>query len=263
MPAPVPLDWYDTPLYYDIIFDADTPTEADFLESLFARHAKTRGRSVLELACGSGRLLKSLAERGWSPAGFDLNPSMLAFARERLDAAGLDAMLWQDRMESFRIPRKRYFALVHCLVSTFKYLLDEAGALACLARVAEVMKPGGIFVLGIHLSDPLRKTPSHERWVASRDGIEVTCNTRTWPAPHGTRREPMRSRLRVTLTNGEIHEQETNWEVRSYTAAQLKRLLRKSGAFTVLACHDFRHDPEETRHFDDEYSDLVLVLGRA
>jgi hypothetical protein len=42
----------------------------------------------------------------------------------------------------------------------------------------------------------------------------------------------------------------------------LKGLLRKCGAFEVLACHDFRHDPEETRRFDDEYSDLVLVLGK-
>jgi SAM-dependent methyltransferase len=262
MPAPVPLDWYDTPLYYDIIFDADTATETAFLEAVFASHARTRGKAVLELACGSGRLLKSLAERSWTVSGFDLNPAMLAFARERLDEAGLAARLWQDRMESFRVPGKRRFDLVHCLVSTFKYLLDEADALACLDRVADVLKPGGLFVLGVHLSDPGQTKPSHERWVASRDGIEVVCNTRTWPARPGTRLEPMRSRLRVTLTNGETHEQETNWEVRSYTAGQLKGLLQKAGAFHVLACHDFRHDPGETRRFDDEYSDLVLVLGK-
>lgn len=262
MPAPVPLDWYDTPLYYDIIFDADTPTEAAFLEAVFARHARTRGKAVLELACGSGRLLKALGERGWKPSGFDLNPAMLAFARERLDEAGLAARLWQDRMESFHTPGNRRFDLVHCLVSTFKYLLTEADALACLGRVAAALKPGGLFVLGVHLSDPDRTQPSHERWVASREGIEVVCNTRTWPSRPGTRLEPMRSRLRVTLANGEIHEQETNWEVRSYTATRLKGLLRKSGAFDVLACHDFRHDPEETRRFDDEYSDLVLVLGK-
>jgi SAM-dependent methyltransferase len=262
MPAPVPIDWYDTPLYYDIIFDADTATEAAFLETVHARHAKTKGKSVLELACGSGRLLKALGERGWKTSGFDLNPAMLAFARDRLDTAGLDGWVWQDRMESFRVPGNRRFDLVHCLVSTFKYLLTEADALACLGRVAAVLKPGGLFVLGVHLSDPGQTRPSHERWVASRDGVEVVCNTRTWPARPGTRLEPMRSRLRVTLPGGEIHEQETNWEVRSYTAARLKGLLRKCGAFDVLACHDFRHDPEETRQLDDEYSDLVLVLGK-
>ena len=165
-------------------------------------------------------------------------------------------------MESFLVPRRRKFDLIHCLVSTFKYLLSEDDALACLERVASSLKPGGIFVLGLHLTDPANLRPSHERWVAARDGVEVVCNTRTWPPHPGSRLELMRSRLRVTLPDGQLHEQETRWEVRSYTASQLKRLLKKVSSLTLLACHDFRHDPEETRRLDDEYSDLVLVLGR-
>ncbi len=262
MPAPVQIHWYDTPLYYDIVFDTDTAKEADFLEALCRRHGRGRGRSVLELACGSGRLLREMAVRGWKVDGFDLNPAMLDFARERLDQAGLRARIWRDRMESFRLPGRARYDLAHCLVSTFKYLLREEDALACLDRVAAVLKPGGLFVLGLHLTDPARRTPTHERWTASRDGIDVVCNTRTWPQRPGQRFEPIRSRLRITLPDGETREQETRWESRTYTAAQLKRLLRKSGAFTVLACHDFHHDVEIVRRFDDEYADLVLVLGR-
>jgi SAM-dependent methyltransferase len=262
MARPEQIDWYDTPLHYDIVFDADTTHEADFLEAMRRRHGKTRGRSVLELASGSGRLVRELSARGWRVSGFDLNPTMLQFARERLDREGLSAELWQDRMESFRHPRGRRHDLAHCLVSTFKYLLNEDDALACLRRTAASLKPGGLFVLGLHLTDPANGRPLHERWVAGRDGVEVVCNTRTWPPQPGTRLEPMRSRLRVTLPDGRVRRQETRWEVRSYTAAQLRRLLRKAGGFAVLACHDFRHDPEETRRLDDEYADLVLVLGR-
>jgi SAM-dependent methyltransferase len=262
MPAPVRRDWYDTPLFYDIIFDADTVKEADFLEAVARLHGKTRGKAVLELACGSGRLIKELASRHWEAAGFDLNPEMLAFARQRLASSGIEALLWQDRMESFRVPRRRRFDLVHCLVSTFKYLLTEEDALGCLQGVAAVLKPGGLLVLGVHLTEASAARPTHERWVARRDGIEVVCNTRTWPPHPGTRLEPMRSRLRVTLADGRIESQETQWEVRSYTAAQLRSLLRKSGEFEVLACHDFRHEIGEKRRFNDEYSDLVLILGR-
>lgn len=262
MSAPVRIDWYDTPLFYDIIFDEDTAKEADFLETMVQRHGKTRGRRALELACGSGRLVAELARRGWKAAGFDLNPAMLDFARERLASSGLEAPLWTDRMESFTARGGVRFDLAHCLVSTFKYLLSEADALACLERVASVLKPGGLFVLGIHLTDPAVRRPSHERWVATRDGVAVVCNTRTWPARPGTRLEPMRARLHVTLPNGEVHRQETHWEVRSYTAPQLKRLIAKTNAFTLVACHDFRHEPDESRRFDDEYSDLVLVLRR-
>ena len=30
---PEAADWYDTPLYYDIVFESDTKQEADFLEA--------------------------------------------------------------------------------------------------------------------------------------------------------------------------------------------------------------------------------------
>ncbi len=264
MPPTVHRDWYDTPLYYDIIFDEDTGTEADFLEEMHRLHGNdlSGDRSVLELACGSGRLVKELSLRGWKAGGFDLNPNMLRFARERIEDGRTKAFLWEDRMESFRIPGMRRFDLAHCLVSTFKYLRSEEDAVSCLRRVSDVLKPGGLFILGLHLSDPANRRPTHERWVASRDGTHVVCNTRTWPVDSRQRSEAMRSRLRVTLPNGEVQRQETHWEVRTYTASQLRRLLRKADSLKLVACHDFRHDPDESRKLDDSYSDLVVILRK-
>lgn len=265
MPAPETIDWYDTPLYYDIIFDEDTVEEADFLEALFDRHGTgaTTRRSVLELACGSGRVMRELGKRGWNTAGFDANPRMLDFARERFAEEKITALLWEDRMEEFRVPGGKKFDLAHCLVSTFKYLLTEADALAALRRVADGLKSGGLFVLGLHLTDYRAPKISHERWLASRDGIDVVCNTRTWPPTPGTRSEAMRSRLRVSLADGRMRHQETRWTVRSYSAAQLRRLLGKITALQLVACHDFRHDPDEHRKLDDNYADIVLVLKKS
>jgi len=121
MASPEQIDWYDTPLHYDIVFDADTRREAGFLEAVRRRHGRTRGRSVLELACGSGRLVRELSARGWRSSGFDLNPAMLQFAREHLAREGLEAELWQDRMESFRVPGRRRHDLAHFLVSTYNH----------------------------------------------------------------------------------------------------------------------------------------------
>jgi SAM-dependent methyltransferase len=265
MPAPAHVDWYDTPLYYDIIFDEDTVDEANFLEVMFERHGTTAGknRSALELACGSGRLIREFAARGWNAAGFDANPRMLTFASDRLSHEKLVARLWEDRMESFSVPGGKRFDLVHCLVSTFKYLLTETDARASLERVASALKPGGIFVLGLHLTDYRSSKISHERWVVTRDGIEVVCNTRTWPVDPGTRSEAMRTRLRVTGPDGRVLRQETRWSVRSYSAAQLRRLIGAITSLKLVACHDFRHDPDEQRKFDDSYADLVLVLKKS
>ncbi len=264
MPRAESVDWYNTPLFYDIIFDEDTLTEADFLEVMHQRHGTgiKQHRSVLELACGTGRLVREMKKRGWISAGFDAGQAMLEFAGLRLRQEGIKAILWQDRMESFKVPSNRSFDLVHCLVSTFKYLPDEKSALDCLNRVSRHLKPGGVLVLGIHLSDYSNLRVSHERWVAQRNGIEVVCNTRTWPADRRARLEPIRARLRITHPDGQVRLQETKWQARTYSARQLKRLIDKVPALNLVECYDFKHDPKVTRRLDSSYEDVVLVLRR-
>ena len=256
-------DWYDTPLYYDIIFDADTPKDGTFLEAVYQTHSLGKGsKRVLEPACGSGRLVSEMGWRGWKVSGFDLSQPMLDYAADRLAQQGQKATLWQDRMESFTLPKKaQTFDLAHCLVSTFKYLLTEAHAVAHLRLVAEALRPGGIYVLGLHLTDYARAGCEHERWVGERDGVHVVCNTRDWPADPKTRLEDVRNRLSITK-GGKKHTQETHWQFRTYSAAQMKTLLRKVPAFELVACHDFNHDISATRELDDSYPDVVLVLRK-
>lgn len=255
-------DWYDTPLYYDIIFDADTPREADFLEAMWLEHGPSYPpQRLLEPACGSGRLVLEMARRGWQTFGFDSSQKMLDYAQTRLAAAGLEARLWQDRMESFRTPGRTRYDLAHCLVSTFKYLLTEDDALACLRRVAAALKPGGLFVLGLHLTEYERTTPDHERWVAERDGIHVTCNTRTWPADAQMRLEALRTRLRIRHGERE-HIQETRWHFRTYSISELHVLLGHVPEFEIAACHDFTYDATIPMRLDGSHLDIVLILRR-
>lgn len=260
-------DWYDTPLYYDIVFDGGTRTEAGFLDALHRTHGPPPGRRttqprLLEPACGSGRLLAEMSRRGWEVAGFDASEASLDFARRRLSRAPVPARLWRDRLESFAVPSRAGFDLAHCLVSTFKYLATEADARSHLSLVGQALRPGGLYVLGIHLTDYTRTRTEHERWEGSRRGTHVVCNTRTWPADPSRRVEELRCRLRVTA-QGRTREQETRWSFRTYDAAQFRRTLRAAlPGFAIVACHDFNHDIDLTRRFDDEYSDLVVVLKK-
>src|SRR5262245_56541773 len=169
------VDWYETPLLYDIVFEEDTAKEGLFLEQAFERFGRVASRReprrVLEPACGSGRLVAEMARRGWAPTGFDLSAPMLDFARARLGRERLEATLATARMEQFRFAGK--FELAHCLVSTFKYLLDEEGARSHLRAVAAALRPGGIYVLGFHLTAYFWRRCQHERWVGERDGTRV------------------------------------------------------------------------------------------
>lgn len=255
--------WYDTPLYYDIVYQDYTRPETRFLEAMARRHGPTRSGPlrVLEPACGSGRLVESLARRGHDVSGFDLNPNMLRHAKGRLRAAGLRAALWRDRLESFRLRDRGGYDLAHCLVSTFKYILTESGARSHLRAVARALRPGGIYVLGLHVTDYRQSEPDHERWIRRRGDIRVVSDTWSDLPDRRRRLEACRTRMRIR-DRGRTWEEETRWDFRTYSPAELKRLLASVPALELRAVHDFHYEARRTRRLDLRSTDVVLVLRR-
>ena len=160
-------------------------------------------------------------------------------------------------MEEFSLGRG--FHLAHCLVSTFKYLLIEEDAVGHLRSVARALSPGGIYVLGFHLSDYSDPQIDRERWTADSDGAKVVCTIQGWPPDRKRRVEKVRSRLKVTQ-DGTERRFETHWDFRTYDARQVRRMLRAVPELEHVATYDFTHDIEAPRRLDDTQLDTVLIL---
>lgn len=282
MPTYQPFDWYETPVYYDIIFDTDTNQEATFLEQCHAAHAtEAPGRSklkILEPACGSGRLMAELSKRGHQVAGVDLSKGMLDYARQRLKEQGVKGKLAQAPMQDFDLydflMKRRGstattpgggFDLAHILVSSFKYLQTESDAAACLNCICDHLRVGGVFVLGIHLTEPDDDQSTLERWRAQRDGLDVICTIRSAPPNTKARTEELRSRVVARDLNepsAEPKRYESNWTFRTYSDRQLKSLLRKAPRLNHCATYTFHHDITKPTSIDGDDLGVVLVLRR-
>ena len=254
-----PLDWYDAPLLYDIIFDAGTKQEAAFLQDVLRDHGRSGGRDVLEPACGTGRLVAALAARGFHVTGCDISQKMLEFAKSRTRKSTLNATLVHAPMQSFCRPRS--FDLAHCLVSTFKYLSTERDAVAHLRNVARSLKPGGIYVLGFHLSDYENEEVTRERWTGSRRGVHVSCTIEGWPANRRRRLERVRSRL-IVRRRGAIERYETQWMFRTYSALQVNKLFAAVPQLKHVATYNFDHRINRPASLEGDRLDLVFVLRR-
>lgn len=253
-------DWYEEAFAYDVIFDDDTPREADFIAAMADRHGRgAAARTALEPACGTGRLVAAMAERGWDVTGYDLSPGSIRYARERLTERDLPGRVVRGAMQDWT--SRRRFDLAWNLVSTFKYLLTEADARAHLQRTADMLRPGGLYLLGLHVTDYADRGVARERWVGRRDGATVTAVIQSSPARRRERTEAMRARVRVAR-GGDERRFETHWTFRSYGPRQLASLLRSVPDFERVAVHDFTCDPEREVAFGGDQLDHLLVLRR-
>jgi SAM-dependent methyltransferase len=137
--------------YYDDEF-------ADFLDDLavYQGYAAGVGGPLLELACGTGRLLAPLASAGHRLTGVDVAPAMLARARARLVAAGLleQVTLVHDDMRTLDRLGDAQFRLAFCAINSFLHLPDQAAQVAALRATRRRLEPGGRLVLDIFHPHP-------------------------------------------------------------------------------------------------------------
>ena len=136
--------------FYDHYF---TGVEGDV--EFYVAAALEAGSPVLELGCGTGRVLLPTAASGVEIFGLEADEAMLAVARRKITAADAlvrdKAELIQGNMEAFDLGRR--FRLVTIPYRTFQHLMtpvDQQQALGCIHRHLE---DGG--VLALNIFDPL------------------------------------------------------------------------------------------------------------
>jgi SAM-dependent methyltransferase len=125
---------------YDAVYSfKNYEQEAERVHELIEER-RPGARTLLDVACGTGKHLEQL-ERWYDVTGVDLDPNLLAVARERLP----DVPLHQADMRSFDLGRR--FDAVTCLFSSVGYTGDEYGLRAAIAAMAGHLEPGGVLVV--------------------------------------------------------------------------------------------------------------------
>lgn len=110
----------------------------DFYVAL-AREAKG---PVLDIACGTGRILLPCLQAGVDIEGLDLFEPMLKRLRAKAVALGLAPRLHQADMSDFSLSRR--FALVMIPFNAFIHNMTQEAQIRCLRLCREHLLPGGI-----------------------------------------------------------------------------------------------------------------------
>ncbi len=225
----------------------------------YLRQARGAKR-VLELGCGSGRLLEKLcaSKRALAITGLDFDADMLALARRnlrrmpteqrarvRLEHADMRSFILESRYERVFLP---YNAL-YCL-------LTRRDALACLRAAHHALEPGGELVLDVWNAEQFQRAASDGSDDAEPVAV-IEHAGEVWDVFEHSRVRRASQRMHVVYeylarSTGAIVESVI--PQRYYLAPELKDLLSRAGFSVTKAYGDFSE-----RRYTARSPHLILI----
>jgi SAM-dependent methyltransferase len=192
------------------------------------------GARVLDIPCGEGRHSIELARRGFLPTGLDFNPNAIAAAMKRAAEAGVDPFFMTLDMRELDASEK-YDAVV-CFFTSFGYFSDDEN-LDFARRVARALRPGGRFLLELHIAETVYPIFREREW--------------SWVSKEPPLRVLEERRLdldsgRIESTWTFIGDQETvsrSTSLRLYSYRELQSLLRAAGFSRFQAFETGKMEP--------------------
>ncbi len=138
-------------------FDRDAEPITNFMIWLAEAYHLPRQLSVLDVGCGTGRMIEAYAKHGWHVTGMEPDPDFFKYIQPlakryntvRLLEGGFD-----------EIHQQNAFGLITAINDPFAYLLEIPQRIDALKRMYAALRPGG--VMFIEIKNFLYKLLYHE-----------------------------------------------------------------------------------------------------
>lgn len=229
-------DFYSFAKYYDIAFDfKNIPKECRFFEDIFTKHFGSKLTSFIEFGSGPALHCMEMAKSLNQVTAVDLSQEMTAYAAEKAIRLGVQVQCECADMVSYRSSQR--YDLATLLMDSTAYLLTNAQVIAHLKSVAEILNPGGIYIL--EMSHPRSvfdiAASTVNEWEMEKDGAKVKI---AWGHPDD-KLDPITqlTNVSVKLEYQEGDRQgvmEDRSPQRCFTATEFAALVEASQAFEIV-----------------------------
>jgi SAM-dependent methyltransferase len=135
----------------------DRTEMASYIRRLIRQH-KPKARTLLELGCGTGAILKILA-RYYDVVGLDLSPQMLAIARKKLP----HVRFYRKDMVRFELATK--FDVIICVFDSINHVLKFGNWQKIFRNAARHLEENGLFLFDINTEAKLERLINAPTWV--------------------------------------------------------------------------------------------------
>ncbi len=124
--------------------------QKDFVKDIpfYVEFAKRCGGEVMELGCGTGRVLLPIAREGIQITGLDASPEMLGVAQKKIDEKiKNNVTLLQGDMKCFELSKK--FSFIFIAFRSFQCLLTKEDQVSCLRSVWKHLRDDGTLIIDL------------------------------------------------------------------------------------------------------------------
>jgi len=234
--------------FYDYVVRYVQRQDVEFYVGL----AMELGSPVLELGCGTGRVLIPTARAGIQITGLDLSEHMLAMCCQKLvgEPAEVQARVQLVHGDIRRFDLGSVFRLVTIPFGPFHHLITVEDQLACLACVRSHLDTGGRFVLEVFNPDlkwlayvdsrpeygeePLLQMPDGKRVVRKYRNVSVDLQRQVLNAE---------TVYDVTHPDGRAEHLVNTFPFRYYFRYEMEHLLARAGFEVEALFGDFDRSP--------------------
>jgi ubiquinone/menaquinone biosynthesis C-methylase UbiE len=237
------------------LFRGDTSTWDD--RFFFLEVVKKYGQPVLDVGCGTGRILLDFMQQGFDIDGVDNSPDMLALLKQKAEKLDLIPTVYQQEMHNLSLPRRYQTILVPS--SSFQLLLDGSLPPEAMNRFYDHLLPGGVLVMPFMTvwkqGGPLESEFTREV-IRPEDGATIRRWSYTRFDPD-TDYEHAIDRYEIMRDGAVIASEEHHQSpaTRSYTQQQTIALYENAGFKDITVFHEFTFEPVKAE------DTLFSVLG--
>lgn len=236
--------------------------------------ADERGGPILDLGCGTGRLLIPLVRDGHVVVGLDRAWPMLARAaarRARLAApARRRALLVRGDLGHLPVGRRSRFAMAVAAFHTVQHLATDRDLVRFFRQVREALIPGGWLAFDVFAPEPgfLARAPDR-RWDRTLFRHPTTGRRLAYSMSHCLTRTGGRARtLEMTFHYQPVDargrprgtERRVRLVHRLLGTAEIVRLLERAGLTLIASWAGFDWRPLATDHTSEDRSSEQLVF---
>ncbi|MFH1779065.1 MAG: class I SAM-dependent methyltransferase [Candidatus Omnitrophota bacterium] len=252
-------DVYSYPEYCEIAYNWDRTPECDFIEECIRRYSSISVNSILDIACGTGIILREFARRGYKALGLDKSREMVEFVNRKATLEGLDLKCVHSDMRSFQLGDK--YGCVICMLDSFRYLLTDDDILSHFRSVAKELKVGGLYILDFWMPKDENVIEWEEaRWVQQDKDISIDATYRqlahTFSPKDKIFKDELIFRIRSPKFNSTINGRT---KTRLLFLSELKELVRKSELFNYIdRFYNFDFDLKEGYNIKPIRTNIIL-----